>query len=141
MNYLGVVKEVRDHPTHPLRVDVDLGGELLEVGWLSVAVDAWAALKRSAIVPGLEVMVWQVPYAAHPDRYRVVAIFPAPDSPLPDTTRALARQGDAVAISGAPKITQAAAPTLLTGVPPVFPLGHDLRGRILEDPDDPEVSP
>jgi hypothetical protein len=138
MLHLGTILEVRDHPTHPIKVELEFFQNnkidpSLDIGWLLVAQSAWDGAKFSDLKEGVQVMVWDTGYVGDDDKYRVIAFFPNEDMPLRSNRTAPARRGDPVAISGSPKLTPAAASTILTGVPPISPLGHDLVGRILGD--------
>lgn len=130
---LATISDTRDHPTHPLKIDLDVGDGALDIGWCMVAHGAWATVQRSWLIKGVQVAVMDTGITADPDKYRVMAIFPSAGLILPDNTYAPARRGDAVGISGSPKITPAVASTILAGLPPIMPIGHDLVGRIITD--------
>jgi hypothetical protein len=133
MIHLGEILEVRDDPIRPLRVAVDVGDGALELDWVMVSLAVWTTVRFDDLEVGTQVSIWDTGFTASPDKYRVVDIWPSAKLGLGDNRKPLARRGDPVAITGNPKLTTLAAPTILTGVPPVFPLGHDLKGTILDD--------
>lgn len=135
MTYFGTIRAVRDHPIAPLKVEIDLGEGLLE-DWLMVSLEAWASVKQSDLVDGVQVGVIRSPIVSDPWPFRVVHIFPGGNGGnllLPDNRKALAREGHPVGIKGVVNLTPAAAPTILAGVPPVSPLSHNLTGRLIEN--------
>jgi hypothetical protein len=119
---LGVITAVRPHPTHPLEVEFDFGdGTMTE--WLMCSVDAWGLTRYADLerASGVECLVAQIGYAGTRDQYRVLAIFPTGGLTLPDTARALVRDGAPVAITG----------TVSQGAPiPLTPLAHNLIGKV-----------
>ncbi len=133
MYYLGEIIKTRDDAVRPLEVLFDLGDMALETGWMMVAAGVWATVKFSDLKPGVQVTVWDTGIVGDPDKYRVAHVWPTGGLTLEDNRHRLARRGDAVAIRGNPKLTQAAATTILAGVPPILPLGHDLTGQVVDD--------
>jgi len=132
MKYLGTVTEVRDHPIRPVKVRFTLGDGSLELDWLMVAYGAWATLKRSELVPGVQCSVWDTGYPSSRDKYRVTEFWPSAGLLLPDNKNAMARANAPIAISGFVNITVPASGTILAATPPLSPLSHNLKGKILE---------
>lgn len=132
MIYEGVIVETRDHPSHPLKIALDMGDKPLDVGWVMVMVGAWAAVKRSDLVAGVLCVVFDNGRTGDPNKYKVLDFAPSKTLILPDNRRGLVRGKAAVAISGKvnlrPEAMAAAATNPLTG----FPLGHDLTGEVIE---------
>lgn len=132
MRYLATVTEVRDHPIRPVKVRVAMGDGSLELDWLMVAHSAWALLKRSELVPGVQCTVWDTGYVSSRDKYRVTEFWPTTGLVLPDNQNAVARANAPIAISGYVNLTVAGAGTIFASVPPISPLSHNLKGVILE---------
>lgn len=130
MMYLGAILEIRDHPTHPLKCEFDLGDGALEVGFLMVETSVWAAQRLRDLTPGVQVKIWDTGLDDLSARFRVDGIYPTAGLKLADITEAPARQGDAIEISGNPKLSAADAPVILAGIPPLKSLSHDLAGKI-----------
>ena len=131
--YLGIITKVRDHATHPLEVEIDLGDGALEPGWIMCSLGAWASSVFDQLQPGTQVTVLDTGYTDSPDKYRVTDIWPSFDLPLEPNRKRIARRGDAVGIRGNTQITPLAAATILTGLPLILPLGHDHYGVITDD--------
>lgn len=132
MNHLGVIIAVRDDPIRPFQVDLDLGDGALELGWTMCSLGAWATVIFSDDLIGAQVTVWDTGYTNSQDKYRISEIWPNLKTPLEPNRKRLARRGDPVGIRGNPKITPLAAATILTAIPPILPLSHDLIGTITD---------
>jgi hypothetical protein len=139
MIYLGNIIDVRDDPYKPLKVAFDLGDFALEPSWLECGFSVWTTLNLTELTKALKAgvfvqcAVWDTLYTGSDNKFRVLEVYPTGEMMLEDNSRKLARQGDPVVIKGSPKLLATNAPTILTGLPPVAPLAHNLFGRILED--------
>lgn len=122
MMILGIITKVRDHPTRPIQVEFDFGdGTLTE--WLMCSIEAWGMIAVHDLqkAAGVECLVVRVGFSSTADPYRVLSIFPTGGLTLPDTARALVRDGAPVAITG----------TVSQGAPiPLTPLAHNLTGKV-----------
>jgi hypothetical protein len=101
MIYPGIITDVRDHPTRPLRVELDLGdGDVTE--WMMCSVEAWSCITRAELkaAQGVQVLAGRWPYTGAKDDYRVIAVFPTGGLTLPDNEQRLARVGDPVGLRG-----------------------------------------
>jgi hypothetical protein len=127
---LGTVTKVRDHPTHPVKVAIDFGDGALDAGWLMVACAAWATV-QFAKLEGAQVSVIDTGHVGSDDKWRVTDFWPSTTLRLEANQKRIARAGDAIAISGLPKITAIQVAGLLAGLPEVGLL-HDLEGEVFD---------